>query len=62
MLGDEESMPPGIFYVPLPKPVSARYVRYKPKFKGGMFFTTELLVYDSVTVRPFDIRIALPDE
>jgi hypothetical protein len=62
MLGDEETMPTGIFYVPLPKPVSARYVRYKVKFKGGMFFTTELLVYDCVTVKPFDIRIALPDE
>ncbi len=58
MLGDEESMGGEVFYVPLAKPVTARFVRYKVKFRGGMFFTTELLVHDNVTVRPFDIRIA----
>jgi hypothetical protein len=62
MLQDEETLPGGAFYVPLRESVSARYIRYKVKFKGGMFFTTELLVHDSITVKPFDVRIALPGE
>ena len=47
MLGDEEDMGGGAFYVPLPNPVNTRYIRYHAKFKGD-FLTTELLVHDSV--------------
>jgi hypothetical protein len=34
---------------------------YRAKFKGS-FFTSELLVHDSMNVKPFDIGIALPGE
>ena len=56
MLGDEESMATGSSMSRWPS-LHARFVRYQVKFRGGMFFTTELLVHDHVTVRPFDIRI-----
>jgi hypothetical protein len=62
MLEDDEIMSGGNFYVPMDKPVKARYVKYRIKVIGGIFFTTELFVHDSVTVKPFDIGIALPDE
>jgi hypothetical protein len=61
MLADEEDMSGGAFYVPLPKPVNTRYIRYHAKFKSD-FLTTELLVHDSVTIKPYPVSIALPGE
>jgi hypothetical protein len=62
LLADDESLGGGKFYVPLDKPVKARYVKYRIKVKGGMFFTTELFVHDSAMIAPFDIGVALPGE
>jgi hypothetical protein len=61
MLPDNEQLTGATFRVIPPKPVQARYVQYKVT-SNRIFVATEIEVLDSISFKPFDLRIALPDE
>ena len=61
MAPDEETMTGPVFDLIPPRPVEARYVRYKVTARR---FTqiSEVQVLDEIQHRPFDLRIALPEK
>jgi len=61
LLPDNEELKGTTFRIIPPKPVQTRYVQYKVTSKR-MFVATELEVLDSISFKPFDLRVALPDE
>jgi len=61
MLPDEETLAGHTFRFIPDKPVTTRYVRYLIN-SDRHFCVTELEVLDSIELKPFDLRIALPDE
>jgi len=61
MLPDDETLAGHTFRLIPPKPLSARYVRYLI-FSDRHFCATEIEVLDSIELKQFDLRIALPDE
>ena len=61
MLPDEETLAGHTFRLIPEKPVATRYVRYLIT-SDRHFCATELEVLDSIELKPFDLRIALPDE
>ncbi|HEV8603893.1 MAG TPA: discoidin domain-containing protein, partial [Tepidisphaeraceae bacterium] len=61
MLPDEETLAGHTFRLIPDKPRSARYVRYLI-FSDRNFCATEIEVLDSIDLKPFDLRIAMPDE
>jgi hypothetical protein len=61
MLPDNEELTGGTFRFTPEKPVQARYVQFKVTNKRA-FDATELEVLDGIELKPFDLRIALPDE
>jgi hypothetical protein len=61
MLPDEETLSGHTFRLIPEKPVSTRYVRYLVN-SDRHFCATELEVLDSFELKPFDLRVALPDE
>jgi hypothetical protein len=61
MLPDEETLAGHTFRLIPEKPISTRFVRYLVT-NDRHFCVTELEVLDSIEQKPFDLRIALPDE
>ena len=61
MLPDDESLSGTTFRLIPAKPVETRYVQYKVTSKRN-FDATELEVLDSIDYKPYDLRLALPDE
>jgi hypothetical protein len=61
MLPDNEELTGGTFRFIPEKPVQARYVQFKVTNKR-VVDVTELEVLDAIELKPFDLRIALPDE
>jgi len=61
MLPDNEQLTGATFRCVPPKPVPARFVQYKVT-SNRIFVATEIEVLNEFTTRPFDLRIALPDE
>jgi hypothetical protein len=61
MLPDDERLSGYTHRLIPPKPASARYVRYLI-FSDRHFCATEIEVLDSIELKPFDMRIALPAE
>jgi hypothetical protein len=61
MVPDNEQLTGGTFRLIPPQPIRARYVQYKIT-NTRAFDVTELEVLNSIESRPFDLRIALPDE
>ncbi len=59
MWTDEETFGAHNHTMQLPSPVEARYVKFAAKSSRFMVIT-EVQVLDSVTTRPFDLKIALP--
>jgi hypothetical protein len=49
-----------IFPLPLPQPVTARYVRYKVTNPEMFFDTSEVMVYDSVRAEPWREPLMMP--
>ena len=60
MAPDEETMTGPLLDLVPPRPVEARYVRYKITARR-FAMTSEVEVLDRVDSRPFDLRIALPE-
>jgi hypothetical protein len=58
---DEEIIAAHLFELVLPQLVEARYVRYRVTAERTLT-VSEVEVLDSIQHRPFDLRIALPDE
>jgi hypothetical protein len=61
MWPDEETIQGATFRLVPPAPVNARYVRYKIDSQR-IIAVTELEVLERLTLEPFDLRLALPDE
>jgi len=61
MLPDDETLTGHTFRLIPEKPISTRYVRYNITSDRN-FCATELEVLDSIDLKPFDLRIALPDD
>jgi hypothetical protein len=61
LLPDEESLGAHLFPLVLPQPARARYVRFRVTARRSLC-VSEVEVLASVSVEPFDLRIALPDE
>jgi hypothetical protein len=61
MLPDDESLAGHTFRVIPDKPLFTRYVRFLIT-SDRSFCATEIEVLDSIDLKPFDLRIALPDE
>jgi hypothetical protein len=61
MMPDNEQLTGATFRFIPEKPVKTRYVRYRVTNKRA-FDATELEVLDRIEIKPFDLRIALPDE
>ncbi len=61
LMPDDETAKGYTFAVIPPKPVRARYVRFKITPQRTMT-VSEVQVLDSIEFKPFDLRIALPDE
>jgi len=61
MLPDDETLAGHTFRFIPDKPVMTRYVRFLIN-SDRHFCATELEVLDSIELKPFDLRIALPDE
>jgi hypothetical protein len=61
MLPDEETLAGHTFRLIPEKPITTRYVRYLIT-SDRHFCATELEVLDKIDLKPFDLRIALPDE
>ena len=57
---DEEALRAPNYLLILPKPSKARYVRFAIT-PERFFSVSEVQVLDSVTYKPFDLKIALPD-
>ena len=60
MWPDEETLQSPNIEMILPKPVEARYVKFKIT-PARILCISELQVLDSITYEPFDLKIALPD-
>lgn len=58
---DEEVIAAHLFELIAPKPVEARYVRFKITPERALT-VSEVEVLDSIKYEPFDLRIALPDD
>jgi hypothetical protein len=61
MLPDDEKLTGATFRTVPTRPVEARYVQYKIS-NDRVFDVTELEVLDTIELKPFDLRVALPDE
>jgi hypothetical protein len=61
MLPDDEHLTGATFRLIPDKPVQARYVQFKIG-NQRVFDVTELEVLDAIDFKPFDLRIALPEE
>jgi hypothetical protein len=61
MMPDNEELTGGTFRFIPTKPVQARYVQFKITNKR-VVDVTELEVLDAIELKPFDLRVALPDE
>jgi hypothetical protein len=61
MLPDNEELTGATFRLIPDEPVEARYVQFKVANRR-YFCVTELEVLDSIDLKPFDLRIALPDD
>ena len=61
LLPDEETAQAWNYELILAEPISARYVRFRIK-PARALAVTEVQALDSIQYRPFDLRIALPDE
>jgi hypothetical protein len=61
MLPDEETLAGHTFRLIPERPLTTRYVRYLIS-NDRHFCATELEVLDKIDHKPFDLRIALPDE
>jgi hypothetical protein len=61
MLPDIEQLTGGTFRLIPEKPIKTRHVQYRITNKRA-FDVTELEVLDHISSKPFDLRIALPDE
>ena len=61
LMPDDETATAYAFTLIPPKPVRARYVRFKITPQRTMT-VSEVQVLDSIEFKPFDLRIALPDE
>jgi hypothetical protein len=59
MLPDDETLCGDTFRFIPEKPITSRYVKYKVT-SPRIFCATEIEVLDSITLEPFDLRIALP--
>jgi hypothetical protein len=58
---DEEVIAAHLFELVPPRPVGARYVRFKVT-PARMLTVSEVEVLDSLGYTPFDLRVSLPDE
>jgi hypothetical protein len=58
---DEDVIAAHNFELTPPKPVQARYVRFKVTPERTLT-VSEVQVLDSIRYEPFDLRVALPDE
>lgn len=58
---DEETFTGPIFDLDLSQPVPARYVRFKLTSRRFLM-ASEVQVLDQIQYRPFDLRVALPEE
>jgi len=61
MLPDDESLGAHLYPLTLPQPVAARYVRFRVTARRSLC-VSEVEVLDAASAKPFDLRIALPDE
>ncbi len=61
MWPDEETLAGHTFRHIPPKPLEARYIQYKV-FSERNFCATEIEVLDSIEHKPFDLRLAMPDQ
>jgi hypothetical protein len=61
LLPDDEKLTGATFRVIPPQPVTARHVQFKIT-NTRVFDVTEIEVLDAISIQPFDMRIALPDE
>jgi hypothetical protein len=61
MLPDNEQLMGATFRLVPPQRVSARFVQYKVTSRR-MFVATEIEVLNEFSSRPFDLRMALPEE
>jgi hypothetical protein len=61
MLPDDEKLTGATFRVIPAQSVTARYVQFKIT-NTRVFDVTEIEVLDAISIQPFDMRIALPDE
>ncbi len=61
MMPDNEQLTGATFRFIPEKPIKTRYVQYRVTNKRA-FDVTELEVLDRIELKPFDLRVALPDE
>jgi hypothetical protein len=61
MLPDNEELTGATFRLIPQRPAQARYVQFKVSNKR-IFDVTEFEVLEAVDLKPFDLRVALPDE
>jgi len=61
MLPDNEELTGATFRLIPEKPLQARYVRFKITNKR-IIDVTEVEILDAIALKPFDLRIALPDD
>ena len=60
MYFDDETFTAVNFFLPMEKPVEARFVKYKVT-SDRQFGCTEVQVLDSFKFEPFDLKLAMPD-
>ncbi|MCL2646979.1 MAG: discoidin domain-containing protein, partial [Phycisphaerales bacterium] len=60
MYADDETFQGVNFFLPMEKPVDARFVKYKVT-SPRMFGCTEVQVLDGFKFEPFDLKLAMPD-
>jgi hypothetical protein len=60
MYADDETFSGVNFFLPMEKPVEARYVKYKVT-SPRQFGCTEVQVLDGFEFKPFDLKLAMPD-
>ncbi|WP_347243071.1 discoidin domain-containing protein [Thermogutta sp.] len=61
MLPDDETAQGWNYILPLSSPVTAQFVRFRITARRSLG-VTEVQAFDRIDVRPFDLRILLPDE
>ncbi|MFB3894387.1 MAG: discoidin domain-containing protein [Phycisphaerae bacterium] len=61
MWNDDETFTGHNFELVLPKPVEARYVKFKITNNRGILATSQVQVLDFIKYDPFDLKLALPD-